>query len=189
MAPTLRKTRCCSAGSQQQSLYPRPCAQHLQSREIMMSQTNHIVKQHYDEHAKVLPDLKVGDSVLCQNTCTNKWKKLGMITEVYDHRQYLVEMIGSGRVSLRNRKHLRKRCIVPPITYAISTGNDVTPPATADVSHETASSQSDVLENASRSTVPLVQNDFNEADTGVNIRRSTRHRQRPLRYRDEQLSE
>ena len=42
-----------------------------------------------------------------------KWDKSGKIIEVKKHRQYLMRMTGSGRVSLRNRRHIQR--IVPPV--------------------------------------------------------------------------
>ena len=63
------------------------------------------------EHTKILPQLKVGDHVRVQNQVGNKprrWDKTGVIIEVRQFDQYAVRIHGSGRVTLRNRKFLRK---------------------------------------------------------------------------------
>ena len=55
--------------------------------------------------------LQIGDSVSVQNqagTRPNKWNCTGIISEVLPYRQYRVIMDGSRRVTLRNRRFLRK---------------------------------------------------------------------------------
>ena len=57
---------------------------------------------------RVLPTICTGTRVWVQNQLTNKWDKSGTITEALDHhRQYTVKLDGSGRLSRRNRKHLK----------------------------------------------------------------------------------
>ena len=58
-----------------------------------------------------LTPLKVGDSVQVQNQTGNhpsKWNNTGVISDVLPNRQYHVIMDGSRRVSLRNRRFLKK---------------------------------------------------------------------------------
>ena len=60
---------------------------------------------------KELTKLEVGDSVLVQNQVGNhpsKWDITGIIVETRDHDQYVVKVDGSGRMTLRNRKFLKK---------------------------------------------------------------------------------
>ena len=60
---------------------------------------------------KELHPLKIGDSVQIQNqagTHPNKWSNTGVVSEALPHRQYNVVMDGSRRVTLRNRRFLRK---------------------------------------------------------------------------------
>ena len=67
-----------------------------------------------DKNCRVLPKLALGDSVLVQNQVGNhpsKWDITGVVVEVKEHDQYVVKVDGSGRMTLRNRKFLRK--IVP----------------------------------------------------------------------------
>ena len=82
--------------------------QQLKNREKVMSERNAETKKKYDRHTRNLPQLQVGDRVRCQNVRSKKWDRTGTVLEVHDHRQYIVKMDGSGRMSLRNRRHLTK---------------------------------------------------------------------------------
>ena len=73
-----------------------------------MNNTNTHSKELYDKHFKALRDQNLGDNVLCQNARNNKWDREGTIIEKHLNQQYTVKMKGSGKVSLRNRKHLKK---------------------------------------------------------------------------------
>ena len=83
-------------------------ARHLHEREVAMKNRNEVTKIKYDESAHCLSELKVSDQVLCQNLRTKKWDRRGVIVEVKTKRQYLIRMCGSGRITLRNRRHLQK---------------------------------------------------------------------------------
>ena len=55
--------------------------------------------------------LSVGDHVRIQNQVGNhprKWDKTGIVIEVCQYHQYVVRVDGSGRITIRNRKFLRK---------------------------------------------------------------------------------
>ena len=64
------------------------------------------------EHGtKALVPLEVHDTVQVQNQVGNKpsrWDITGTVIEVRDHDQYVIRVHGSGRVTLRNRKFLKK---------------------------------------------------------------------------------
>ena len=63
------------------------------------------------EHTRVLPPLAVGDCVRIQNQTgpfPTKWDKTGIVIEVRQFDQYVIRVDGSGRMTLRNRKFLRK---------------------------------------------------------------------------------
>ena len=63
------------------------------------------------EHTVQLQPLKVGDRVFIQNQTANhplRWDRTGLVIEVKQFDQYAVKVDGSGRVTLRNRKFLRK---------------------------------------------------------------------------------
>ena len=71
------------------------------------------------EHTKVIPQLKVGDHVRIQNQTGNtprRWDRTGVVVEVRQYDQYAVKVHGSGRVTLRNRKFLRKYIPFSPST-------------------------------------------------------------------------
>ncbi|KAK3769237.1 hypothetical protein RRG08_005184 [Elysia crispata] len=68
---------------------------------------------------------EVGDYVRIQNQIGSyplKWDKTGRVIEVRQFDQYAVKVDGSGRVTLRNRKFLRKYSpvILPPPTRTIT---------------------------------------------------------------------
>lgn len=68
-------------------------------------------RDYLTEHTHKLLPLKIGDHVYIQNQTGNhplKWDKSGVIVEVKQFDQYLVKVDGSNRISLRNRKFLRK---------------------------------------------------------------------------------
>ena len=79
---------------------------HLENRERAISDASSKSKAAYDEHSKDLQQLNVGDKVRCQNARSKKWDRTGEIKEFNGHRQYTVKMDGSGRLSIRNRRHL-----------------------------------------------------------------------------------
>lgn len=69
------------------------------------------------EHTRSLPPLVIGDSVRVQNQSgphPTKWDKTGIVVEVRQFDQYVIRVDGSGRVTLRNRKFLRKYVPVVP---------------------------------------------------------------------------
>ena len=60
---------------------------------------------------KILEPLGVGDNVQIQNQAGHdptKWFNTGVVSEVLPHRQYNVVVDGSRRISLRNRRFLKK---------------------------------------------------------------------------------
>ena len=54
-----------------------------------------------------LPTLTPGMRVRVQNQATNVWDRAGLVVEAKPYRQYTVRLDGSGRLTLRNRRHLR----------------------------------------------------------------------------------
>ena len=64
-----------------------------------------------NEHTRKLQPLQVSDHVFIQNqhgAHSSKWDKSGKIIDVKPHNQYLVKVNGSGQVTVRNRRFLRK---------------------------------------------------------------------------------
>ena len=63
------------------------------------------------QHTRQLNPLNVGDSVYIQNQAGNnptRWDRSGVIVEIRDFDQYIVKVNGSGRLTIRNRRFLRK---------------------------------------------------------------------------------
>ena len=68
-------------------------------------------KRGLEKKKRSLEELYVGDSVSVQNQTGNrptKWSNTGVVVEVLPNRQYNVMLDGSRRVSLRNRRFLRR---------------------------------------------------------------------------------
>ena len=90
---------------------------HTTWRETLTAREDALRKRHvrmtdtWTEHTRRLPPLRVGDHVRIQNQTgphPTKWDRTGTIIEVRQFDQYVVKVDGSGRVTLRNRKFLRK---------------------------------------------------------------------------------
>ncbi|MBY0580465.1 MAG: DDE-type integrase/transposase/recombinase, partial [Rickettsiales bacterium] len=63
------------------------------------------------EHTRFLAPLLDGDSVFIQNQVGNhpkKWDRSGKIVECKGNDQYVIKVEGTGRLTVRNRKFLRK---------------------------------------------------------------------------------
>ena len=83
----------------------------LKSREEALRKRHVRTAETWAEHTKRLPPLAVGDLVRVQNQTgphPNKWDKTGRIVEVRQNDQYVIKIDGSGRITLRKRKFLRK---------------------------------------------------------------------------------
>ena len=64
-----------------------------------------------NEHARPLKAMSVGDRCFVQNQTGNypkRWDRTGVVVEVGQHDQYAVKIDGSGRITVRNRRFLRK---------------------------------------------------------------------------------
>ena len=93
----------------------------LTAREEALRNHHMHANEQWSEHTKRLPPLQVGDHVRIQNQIGNfpkRWDKTGTVTiiEVRQFDQYAIKVYGSGRVTLRYRKFLRK--YLPVITPA-----------------------------------------------------------------------
>ena len=68
-------------------------------------------EQFYNRGTKQLSELNIGDSVQVQNqhgSLPRRWHTTGRVVEKLDHQQYRVRVDGSNRMTLRNRRFLRK---------------------------------------------------------------------------------
>ena len=76
--------------------------------------------ENLQHHTKVLSPLAVQDTVQIQNQVgckPSRWDITGTVVEVRQHDQYVVKVHGSGRLTLRNRKFLKK---IPPYCPSVS---------------------------------------------------------------------
>ena len=86
-----------------------------EKREQQFCQRNQNIITSYNEHAHPLPPLTVQTHVVIQNLQKKdhlQWQKSGTIVETLPFRQYKIRLHGSGRIVLRNRRHI-KPCINP----------------------------------------------------------------------------
>ena len=87
----------------------------MRNREKTLAEDKLRSKTYHDNHQiKRYDPLTVGQHVACQNMRNKKWDRIGSITEARNFRQYLVRMDGSGRISLRNRIHLKPLLHIRP---------------------------------------------------------------------------
>ena len=69
------------------------------------------IERSLEKGTRNLPSLDVGDMVQIQNQRGNaprRWNKSGKIVEKLEFDQYLVKVDGSGRLTRRNRRFLKK---------------------------------------------------------------------------------
>ena len=85
----------------------------------------------YNRTAHNLHPLSEGDSVSIQDPRNRRWSMAGRVVEVLPNRQYRVRVAGSGRITLRNRRFLRKLSAVTapaPIPSALPVSSDIGAP-------------------------------------------------------------
>ena len=68
-------------------------------------------KEYYNQHAKPLKSLRIGDKVRIQDPATKKWDRCGDIVGIGKNRDYHVRLL-SGRVLWRNRRFVKPAAIV-----------------------------------------------------------------------------
>ena len=114
------------------------------------------------EHTRSLPPLIIGDSVRIQNQSgphPTKWDKTGIVVEVRQFDQYVIRVDGSGRVTLRNRKFLRKYVPVIPRAPVVTLPGVVHPHPSSDIQPPRMTSQATatpVLPNAAIHIPPAI---------------------------------
>ena len=139
-----------------------------------------------EHHSRPLPPLPVGAVVQVQNQRGKdplRWDRSGIVVESLGKQQYTVKMDGSGRVSLRNRRFLRK--IEPFVPRYVMMNN--APANNPAIVEQEPNSGGDVVE------VPGSVTEDQDVDGNMNvedgvIRRSTRNRRAPDRYESNQVS-
>lgn len=109
----------------------------LGAREDALRNRHMKAHERWSIHTKRLTPLAVSDHVRIQNQIgphPTKWDKTGIVIEVRQFDQYVIRVDGSGRVTLRNRKFLRKYTpVVPPARrLTISDDNQYRPQSYTD---------------------------------------------------------
>lgn len=128
-------------------------------------------KKYHDSHGvKTYDPITTGQQVACQNTRNKKWDRTGIVIEQRPHRQYIIKLNGSGRISLRNRMHLKPLLHIPPHTPIIPRNNRNT--RSAETVSPTTSEESSLHESIPE--VPATSRDL--------PRKSTRQRKAIERY-------
>merc|ERR1712239_61290 len=80
-------------------------------REVLAAKMHKKQEAAFNKGSKSLPQLEVGDRVRIQNHTTvrtRRWDKTGVVMKILRERQYEILVDGSRRLTVRNRRHLRK---------------------------------------------------------------------------------
>ena len=101
----------------------------LRDRERNMTNTAARSSQRHDTRAHALGPLEPGLRVCMQNPANGRWDRSGTVLELSAPRQYLLRTDGSGRATIRNRRHLRPLTTEPQETQQGQPG--AAPPAPA----------------------------------------------------------
>jgi len=90
--------------------------QTLNKRELQMVRQNEAALDQRGNHYRQRRRLQPGSSVWIQDQATKAWSKSGTVVEVRSYRQYTVRIDGSGRITLRNRSHLKEASPLDPLS-------------------------------------------------------------------------
>ena len=103
-------------------------------REQALAEKNQQLAASYNQHAKTLPYIAPGSKVLIQEK--GKWYKSGTVIKSLPFRQYEIKKDGSGFITVRNRRFLKKietlpsRSGFPMPSASTSTAGPPTSPST-----------------------------------------------------------
>ena len=78
------------------------------NREIILSRRNARLIEQYNKTTHTLCPLQKGQIVTIQRPTPLRWDTTGQVVETLPNHQYHVRVDGSGRITLRNRRFLRK---------------------------------------------------------------------------------
>ena len=88
----------------------------VQRLEEILHKRNAKLVEKYNRHTYNLCPLQAGDTVTIQNPLNHRWNTTGKIISVLPERQYKIRVDGSGRITLRNHRFLRKCKLKPAPT-------------------------------------------------------------------------
>ena len=100
-------------------------------REQALRKRHMLMSERLSEHTRRLPPLRTGDHVHVQNQMgpqPRRWDRTGTVIEVRQFDQYAIKIDGSGRVTLRNRRFLRKFTPVAPVSPGLPALSNIAPP-------------------------------------------------------------
>ena len=153
--------------------------QYLRHREVAYNDATAKVKAYHDASpTKQYDEISIGTHVICQNMHNKRWDRTGVIMDIPKHRQYIIKMDGSGRLSLRNRIHIRPVLSMKP--HMVNLGNDNTT-----LPHSSSSGTSSHPSTESLTDPTTTSNNNSEVSTEletVPLRRSGRNIRQPDRY-------
>ena len=81
------------------------------AKECALRNRSQITNEKLSKNSRALMNLAVGDRVSIQNqygSNPKRWDCTGVVMEVHDFDQYVVKVDGAGRLTVRNRKFLKK---------------------------------------------------------------------------------
>ena len=87
----------------------------MRRRELEMARTQNSIIAGRGRHKDLAP-IQPGTKVRIQGQATKEWDRTGIVTEALAHRKYTVRLDGSGRLSRRNRTHLKPVVVLAPNT-------------------------------------------------------------------------
>ena len=87
----------------------------LRERERAMVRSGDSAAFRHNQTAHNLEPLTPGQRTRIQNPGSRRWDRAGTVLETTAPRQYLVRLDGSGRATIRNRRHLRPLTCDPSI--------------------------------------------------------------------------
>ena len=92
-----------------------------QCREEILHHPNAKIVERYNKYTNNLPLLQTGDTVTIQSLINHRWNITRKIITALPDWQYWIRVDGSGRITLRNRRFLRKCKLKPAPTPILST--------------------------------------------------------------------
>ena len=92
-----------------------------QRREELLHHRNAKIVERYNKYTHNLPPIQAGDTVAILSPINHRWNTTGKIISSLPDRQYRIRVNGSGRITLRNGRFLRKCELKPAPTPIPST--------------------------------------------------------------------
>ena len=98
----------------------------LRDRELTLAKAHRSIMVRDGAHRN-LTTLHPGTKVRVQNQVNREWDRSGTVIEALEHRQYTIRLDGTGRLSRRNRVHLKPICNPSPNTPLANTDGSPAP--------------------------------------------------------------